>query len=198
MDYRDYNDNEVLSYIYENNEDAREILYKKYEPLIYSTAAKYFKYCKSSGVELNDLVQEGMVGLTNAIDSFDESKEALFYTYAKICIERKMGSLVSVTKRKRNYILNSCISFDDLEMTQNILTDNSFNPEMQTIDKEQSEQLLSKIKKILTDFEIKVLELKISGFSYKEISSLLDKDTKAIDNALQRIKIKVKKILKYN
>lgn len=195
MDYRDYNDNEVLSYIYENNEDAREILYKKYEPLIYSTATKYFKYCKSSGVELNDLVQEGMVGFTNAIDSFDESKEAMFYTYAKICIERKMASLVSLTRRKGNYVLNSCISFDDLEMKQNILLDNSFNPEMQVIDKEQTEQLLSEIKELLTDFEIKVLELKISGFSYKEISCLLDKDTKAIDNALQRIKIKVKKKL---
>ena len=163
MDYRDYNDNEVLSYIYENNEEASEILYKKYEPLINLTATKFFKYCKSSGLELNDLIQEGMMGLTNAINHFDS------------------------------------ISFESFEDEQNkldsILSDNSLNPEQQIINKEQTNNFFNKIKEELTELEMQVLDLKMAGFTYKEIGDILDKDCKAIDNAVQRIRVKVKKIL---
>lgn len=199
MDYRDYNDNEVLSYIYENNEEASEILYKKYEPLINLTATKFFKYCKSSGLELNDLIQEGMMGLTNAINHFDESKDTLFYSFARTCIERKMISIIVSTRRQKHQVLNNSISFESFEDEQNkldsILSDNSLNPEQQIINKEQTNNFFSKIKEELTDLEMQVLDLKMAGFTYKEIGDILDKDYKAIDNAVQRIRIKVKKIL---
>ena len=199
MDYRDYNDNEVLSYIYENNEEASEILYKKYEPLINLTATKFFKYCKSSGLELNDLIQEGMMGLTNAINHFDESKDTLFYSFARTCIERKMISIIVSTRRQKHQVLNNSISFESFEDEQNkldsILSDNSLNPEQQIINKEQTNNFFSKIKEELTDLEMQVLDLKMAGFTYKEIGDILDKDYKAIDNAVQRIRRKVKKIL---
>lgn len=199
MDYRDYNDNEVLSYIYENNEEASEILYKKYEPLINLTATKFFKYCKSSGLELNDLIQEGMMGLTNAINHFDESKDTLFYSFARTCIERKMISIIVSTRRQKHQVLNNSISFESFEDEQNkldsILSDNSLNPEQQIINKEQTNNFFSKIKEELTDLEMQVLDLKMAGFTYKEIGDILDKDYKAIDNAVQRIRVKVKKIL---
>ena len=121
MDYRDYNDNEVLSYIYENNEEASEILYKKYEPLINLTATKFFKYCKSSGLELNDLIQEGMMGLTNAINHFDESKDTLFYSFARTCIERKMISIIVSTRTQKHQVLNNSISFESFEDEQNTI-----------------------------------------------------------------------------
>ena len=199
MDYRDYNDNEVLSYIYENNEEASEILYKKYEPLINLTATKFFKYCKSSGLELNDLIQEGMMGLTNAINHSDESKDTLLNTFARTCIERKMISIIVSTRRQKHQVLNNSISFESFEDEQNkldsILSDNSLNPEQQIINKEQTNNFFNKIKEELTELEMQVLDLKMAGFTYKEIGDILDKDCKAIDNAVQRIRVKVKKIL---
>ena len=71
MDYREYNDYELLSYIAEKNEEATEIMYKKYEPLITSIANKMFKYTKGTGLDVNDLIQEGMLGLSKAIDNYN-------------------------------------------------------------------------------------------------------------------------------
>ena len=65
---------------------------------------------------------------------------------------------------------------------------------MATINAEDEKDLVKEVGKVLTDFEIQVFELKINGFDYKEIAEILDKDIKAVDNALQRIKLKIKKI----
>lgn len=198
MDYRDYNDNEILSYIYENNEDASEILYKKYEPLIHKEAIKFFKYCKSSGLELNDLIQEGMLGLSNAINSFNNSKDTMFYTFARSCIEKKLISVIVGTRRQKNHALNHSVSFETYNEEQNkldaILSDDSLNPERQVISKEQIDCFLNKLSEELTVFEKQVLDLKLVGLTYREIGEILDKNAKAVDNAFQRIKLKVKKI----
>ncbi|MBR1717711.1 MAG: sigma-70 family RNA polymerase sigma factor [Bacilli bacterium] len=194
MDYRDYNDYELLDYIKENNEDANNIIYKKYEPLIYKIAKKMYKYGKKSGLELNDLIQEGMLGLSKAIDSFDSNADALFYTYAKLCIERKIISAVIAASRNRQKALNEAISIDstfsDLEYA---FKNDTSNPEKILLNEEKKQEMMKIAKTVLTDFELQVFELKISEFSYKEIAEILEKEPKAIDNALQRIKNKLKK-----
>ena len=86
MNYKDFNDFELLDYIYSNNEDASEIMLYKYRPLIVSIAQKYVKHNKT--LDLNDLVQEGMLALNDAVMSFNDEKDANFGTFAKICIER--------------------------------------------------------------------------------------------------------------
>ena len=90
MNYKDYNDYELLSYIAENNEEANNIMIKKYEPLINKIAKKMISHCKNNGLELSDLVQEGMIGLNHAIEKYRERENILFYTYAKKCIERML------------------------------------------------------------------------------------------------------------
>ena len=103
MDYKDYNDYELLDYIAEGNEDANNIIIKKYEPLIIKIANKMLPYCKKSGLEQSDLIQEGMIGLNHAIDRYQEKENILFYTYAKKCIERKIISVViAATKIKHS------------------------------------------------------------------------------------------------
>ena len=139
------------------------------------------------------------MGLTNAINHFDESKDTLFYSFARTCIERKMISIIVSTRRQKHQVLNNSISFESFEDEQNkldsILSDNSLNPEQQIINKEQTNNFFNKIKEELTELEMQVLDLKMAGFTYKEIGDILDKDCKAIDNAVQRIRVKVKKIL---
>lgn len=197
MNYKEYNDNELLYYVYENNEEAVEIVYKKYEPLIYNLAHRMINYCKNSGIEINDLIQEGMLGLSKAMEQYKDSKDASFYTFAKTCIERKMISATVAAKRQKHKILNDSLSIettdDDGNMIyESLLSDEKTNPEQMMLDLEQEQNLLKNAKEVLTTFELQVFELKMNGFNYKEISEILDRDIKSIDNALQRIKNKLK------
>jgi RNA polymerase sporulation-specific sigma factor len=89
MNYRELNDHELLSYIAESHGEAEEIIFHKYEPLIHSTAKRMYTYCKNTGLELNDLIQEGMLGLNQAIVTYKDNKDTMFFTYAKTCIESK-------------------------------------------------------------------------------------------------------------
>lgn len=202
MRYKDYNDYELLSFINEADETANEILFEKYKPLIVNTATKMIRYCKGTSLEINDLIQEGMLGLNIAINRFNNNKEASFYTYAKKCIETKMISMVVASRRLKHKILNDSISLEysnEDGQTINIekfLSDDKSNPEEQILNDEQETELIDKINEILTDFEQQVFTLKNNGFDYKEISEILDKDIKSIDNALQRIRHKIKNNIK--
>lgn len=202
MDYKDLNDYELISYVYENNEEANNILIKKYEPLIKSIANRMLKCCSYSGLELNDLVQEGMIGLNHAISYFNEQKDITFYTFAKKCVERRLISVIVASKRLKHKVLNESISFDSDDENysfEGILKDDSNNPEDIVIKTDEFDDLIIKVKDKLTDFEQQVFELMISYFSYSEIAQILDKDKKQIDNAIQRVKAKVREQIRlYN
>ena len=196
MNYKDFNDYELLDHIHSCNEDANEIMIYKYRPLTVNLAKKLIKYC-NGGIDLNDLIQEGLVGLNEAINSFREDKETNFGTYAKLCIERRMYSLVKSTRTYKNKILNESISLEDEEETNidRFLIDNSNNPSDMVEENDYQENILIELSKQLTDLEKQVFELKKNDFNYKEIAEILDKDPKVIDNTIQRIKTKLKKIL---
>ncbi|HPF82745.1 MAG TPA: sigma-70 family RNA polymerase sigma factor [Bacilli bacterium] len=198
MNYKEYNDYELLSYVNDNNEEADVIIYNKYKPLIEQNARKMLKYSKYNGLDLNDLIQEGMLGLSNAIKTFNDSKEASFFTYARTCIERKQISALIGSQRLKHKLLNESLPFETYDKDQEvieldqIIADNSTNPENILTEYETSEELIQKINSKLTYFEQQVFNLKISGFNYIEIADLLSKSKKQIDNAIQRIKIKIK------
>lgn len=197
MDYKTLNDYELISYINESNEEANNILIKKYEPLLAKIANKMINYCPNSGLDLNDLIQEGRIGLNHAISYFNEQKDITFYTYAKKCIERRIISVVTATKRLKHKALNESISYDiDSEEFNfdKILKDEKSNPENILFDITEQEDLTNKIKEKLTEFEEQVFSLMMLSFNYKEIAVMLEKDPKQIDNAIQRIKAKIKKI----
>ena len=195
MNYTDLNDNELIYYAYENNEEANNILIKKYEPLINSIVTRMMKSCSYMGLERSDLVQEGMIGLSHAVDYFNEQRDITFYTYAKTCIERRIISVIVAAKRLKHKALNDSISLDADEgdsFLEHLLRDNHSNPAEIVMDVEHTEKLIENIKSKLTDFELQVFELMLSYFKYVEIAEMLDKDKKQIDNAIQRIKMKVR------
>lgn len=198
MNYQELNDYELLSYVSEGNEDASEILFKKYRPFIISTAKKYYQRCKNNGLEINDLIQEAMIGFNYAINSFKEQKDVLFYTYAKTCVENRLSSTVIGSMRLKNRILNESISLentnDDYDLNE-IIGDDSVDPQKLVLDFETEKGIIEMVKKDLTDLEDQVFELKLNGFNYKEIANILQIDSKKVDNTLQRIKIKFKKKL---
>ncbi len=197
MNYKDFNDYELLDHIYSCDEDANEIMIYKYRPLTVNLAKKLIKYC-NGGIDLNDLIQEGLVGLNEAINNFREDKETNFGTYAKLCIQRRMYSVVKSTRTYKNKILNESISLEDEEDTNidRFLVDNSNNPSDMLEENAYQEEILKKLNEQLTDLERQVFELKKNYFNYKEIADILEKDPKVIDNTIQRIKTKLKKIMK--
>ena len=184
MKYSDMNDYELLSYVSEDG-SANEMIFKKYKPLIVETANNFYAYCKKMGVEINDLVQEGMVGLNKAINSFNESHETTFYTYASKCINRSIISYIVRLGRLKNKILNNSVFLELYDEDQSngfgkSIADNSYNPESILISEESKKEILDIIDNDLNDFEKEVINLKINGFKYKEIADMLGKDVKYI------------------
>ncbi len=197
MNYKELNDYELLNMVYEN-EAASDALYKKYEPLINKIAKKMYQ--KNNGIEFNDLIQEGNIGLSHAIKYYDQNKNILFFTYAKLCIEKAMLSYIVGTKRQKHKILNESISMEAIDEKEalnsldKVVKDSSLDPSKIVASKEDKTQKYSMLKDKLTDLELMVLDMRYYGFEYKEIAKLLGKDVKAIDNAVQRIKYKAKKL----
>lgn len=197
--YKEYDDNELLYLIAEQNEDATNILYEKYKTIVAIKVKKYLRYANKIGLEYSDLYQEGMVGLSEAIEGFKESKETKFSTFANLCIERQIFSVLTKSSRKKHNILNESLSLDntyeDNLSLLNFVFDKSSDPGIYIENKERVEELYKKIVNNLTDLENEVFKLKINGFDYKEICEMLNKSYKSVDTALQRVKKKIKKIL---
>ena len=197
MNYKDFNDFEFLDYIYGQNEDANEILLYKYRPLIVSIAKKYQP--KDGTFDLNDLVQEGMLALNSAITNYNDSKNANFGTFAKLCIERRIANYIRSFRRDKNKVLSEAISYDleeDNSMDK-FLADRSLEPLTVVTNLEDDKLLVEQINKDLTKLEQEVFHLKLKGYDYKEIAKRLNKSPKAVDNTIQRIKVKIKNILDY-
>ncbi|MBR2833966.1 MAG: sigma-70 family RNA polymerase sigma factor [Bacilli bacterium] len=197
MNYEGLNDYELVSYVM-NNEEATDLLFEKYKPLIYSVANKMYK--DNLGLDINDLVSAGMVGFSVALSTYNSHKDNLFFTYAKRCIETRIATLLKGATRKKYHVLNNSLSVEALEEEFNfdfdrMIGDSSINPENIVVDNENLYELITGIKKELTEFENQVFDLKKNGFNYREIASALDTDPKRIDNAIQRIKTKIKNYL---
>lgn len=198
--YKNYDDYELMYLISESSEEASDILYKKYKDTVTIIAKKYINYGKKLGLELNDIVQEGMLGLSEAIESYKEHKDTKFSSFAVICIERQIITALLRSSRKKNMVLNESFSLDqeingEGKTVLDFLFDDYSDPSIRIEDEEHKKQLQEAIDNELTPLEKEVFDLKLAGFEYKEIGTLLNKSYKSIDSALQRIRLKIKKVL---
>ena len=194
MKYKEYNDSELISYIKEQNEEANEIIYEKYKPLIVSLAKKNIRIY-NKGLDISDLIAEGMLGLSNAIQLYNEENYSNFYSYAKKCIDTSMLNLIKSINSKKNMNFNEALSYDNTNDEYNIdglFEDNKNNPELLLIDNENNIEFETSLKDILTKLEYDVYRLKTKGYDNIEIAELLDKNKKDISNAVYRLKNKIK------
>jgi RNA polymerase sporulation-specific sigma factor len=194
------NDYELVSLAREQNEDAYYMLHEKYQPLIRKKSLKYLKYLKNKGIELTDLIQECTIALEEAIYKFNSNDDSSFYTFANMCIDNQLMNEIRKQNRIKYKTLNESIPLEDENENNliNFIGDNSNNPELDILSNENFKELYLTIIKELTDLEECVFKLKVQGFTYKEISDILDKDDKSIYNTIQRIKIKIKSLLSKN
>ena len=201
MDYRDLNDNELVYLCAENNEDAINLIVNKYKNCILMILKEYLKEYNIIGVEVADLYQEGLIGLMHAIHSYNPTRDVLFYTYANACIRTSLISAIRQTFRQKNRILNYSYSLDKIfedsgDNLYEILKDESYEPNKLLLSSEEENELINKLKSKLSKSELAIFELRLKGLSNGEIASLIDKDTKYIENSLFRIKRKYKELNK--
>lgn len=201
MDYRELNDNELVYLCAENNEDAINLIVNKYKNCILMILKEYLKEYNIIGVEVADLYQEGLIGLMHAIHSYNPTRDVLFYTYANACIRTSLMSAIRQTFRQKNRILNYSYSLDKIfedsgDNFYEILKDESYEPNKLLLSSEDENELINKLKSKLSKSELAIFELRLKGLSNGEIASLIDKDTKYIENSLFRIKRKYKELNK--
>ena len=188
-----YNDYELLCLAREGNEDAINLLYQKYKPIIVKKSKDAILQANHHGIEISDIMQEAYIGLDEAINSFNENDNASFYTFAMICINRQIINYLRKMTGGKDKILNDAIAIDDyLEINMQ----DDFDTEFSLISQEKEKEIMNKLKRNLTEFENEVLDLRINGYTFCEIANNLNKDIKSIYNTFHRIKLKFKKIIK--
>lgn len=180
---------EIIKKAKKADENALEEIYRELNPFVKSMALKYFL----AGADRDDVIQEGMIALFGAIQSYDEEKCADFAPFAKKCIDLRIKTAVKNSLRKKHSPLNNSVSIEDESFP--LILPSSFDPEQKFIDDESYENLLANLKSVLSPFEYSVLCLLGAGLNYREIAESMEKEPKAIDNAIGRIKTKARKML---
>ena len=191
----EYNDYELVSLAQEGNVNAIDIIYKKYMPIIVKKSKTSIFSIKNHGIEINDIMQEGYLGLDEAIKNFSQDDGATFYTFANLCIDRKISNYLRGLSSNRNKLLDEAIFIDD--NIENLITDKS-SIEDEFINNNAKEDIINKVKVSMTVFEKKVFDLFLEGYNFSEIAIKLDKDIKSIYNTFDRIKHKVRNVMKKN
>lgn len=189
MNYKDYNDNELVYLIRERDENALDLVIRKYEPVIKSLAFYYVKKYNNLKLDSEDLSQEARLTLYKCLLNYD-NKDVYFYTYAVFCIKRCMFTII---KKSFNDTNNSYYSVDDDDNYLQI-SDNS----EELLSLYEDNLFINKIinfKNSLDFIDSLIFELKYNYFSYKDISNLLEIDIKKIDNRLSKIRNKLKNYL---
>ncbi|MBQ7065245.1 MAG: RNA polymerase sporulation sigma factor SigH [Lachnospiraceae bacterium] len=203
-DYDNISDEELILRLREGEESITDYIMDKYKNLVRSKAKSMYIL----GADNEDLIQEGMIGLFKAIRDFDSGRDASFYTFADLCISRQIYTAVKASGRQKHMPLNTYISLysnmadedgekggNEVSLVNALSSKDEQNPEELLIDRENVEDIERVIESQLSVFEKQVLDLYITGMSYSQIAKVLGKDEKSTDNALQRIKGKLRKVL---
>ena len=178
---------------------ALEFLLNRYKNFVRSRARSYFLI----GADHEDIVQEGMIGLYKAVRDFRPEKLASFRAFAELCVTRQIITAIKTATRQKHIPLNSYISLNkpifDEESDRTLLDVISegriTNPEELLIGQEDLSTIESRIGKMLSPLEWEVLLAYLNGRSYQEIAEDQGRHVKSIDNALQRVKRKMEKLL---
>lgn len=195
-DYTALNDVQLQKLSAQGERLAEEALAERYMRQVRCCARPFVL----AGGDSEDLIQEGMFGLISAIRQFNPEAGVSFRTFAEHCIKMRLLSAVKSASRLKHFPLNDGISLEQLtedSSSQLSATSEIFrnSPEVLVLARESKEELYALFSRCLSRLEKSVLSLYLDGFSYSEIAARLNKDPKAIDNAVQRIRRKLARTL---
>ncbi|MCR3758034.1 RNA polymerase sporulation sigma factor SigH [Clostridium felsineum] len=192
-------DEEIVMMAKLGDEKSQEYLINKYYNFVKAKAKSYFLI----GADKEDICQEGMIGLYKAIRDFKPSKLASFKAFAELCITRQIITAIKTATRQKHIPLNTYVSLNkpiydedsDRTLFDVVSSVEVSDPEELIISKEEVAKIRKNMLRVLSSLEIEVLQSYLEGKSYQEIAKDLDRCSKSIDNALQRVKRKLEKCL---
>ncbi len=181
-------DEQLVQKAQSGDNQATEKILLRYSDVVRGRARRFFLV----GGETEDLIQEGMIGLYKAIGDYKLGETSLsFKNFAHLCISRRLIDAVKSSARKKNVPLNNYVSLFSGEYE-----DVTKNPEDELIQSESRKEFMQEMSKELSDFEFRVIVMYIDGMSCLEICQATGKSEKSVDNAIQRSKKKLQKLLK--
>ena len=191
---KNLSDEELVKSAQQNNSLAMTAILDRYKGMVKAKARGFFL----SGGDMDDLIQEGMIGLHKAVLDYSKQRGASFRNFALLCVHRQIIDAIKQDGRKKNLPLTNYMSINTPENDDDIgyvhsLEAEGANPEDIFIEKETNDIFLSKLEQKLTQIEFKILQLYLSAYSYNDIANSVNKTVKQVDNAIQRIKKKLQK-----
>ncbi len=176
---------------------AMDVLIRRYTSFVRLKASSYFL----AGGDSEDLLQEGLIGLYKAVRDFRADKETSFRSFAELCVTRQIITAIKTATRFKHAPLNTYVSFSHTPAGQDSEGECTLgdalpgpgvnDPSVCVISTEELQSLVFTLGTGLSPLEAEALRLYLEGSSYEEMAELLDRDTKTIDNALQRVKRKI-------
>lgn len=188
MDYKKYNDYELIDRIRENDDDSRSIMFDKYQPIIRKLAGEYYQKFATYGYQFEDFVQEGMIAFYKALSAYNEQKDSLFYSFVVLCIQRALTSFCrNISNVSKNISSNYLFDINECSIEDEQSNINAFL-------KEQEQH--SFIKDFILNLPLEIgaiIELKWNGFSYREIGILLDIPSSSVEFKSRKARLQLQK-----
>lgn len=193
--YQDRTDEDLILALRSGEKEITDYLMNKYKNLVRKKAKALYLI----GGDTDDLIQEGMIGLFKAVRDYQPDKDSSFFHFADLCIARQMYNAVEASNRKKHAPLNSYVPLyadakdaDGVNLVDVLGGMDESNPEELLINQENRKDFQKKVKENLSAMEQEVLTYYLQGFGYVQIAEVMGKEPKAVDNALQRIRKKLK------
>ncbi len=171
---------EELAVLAKMNSEAMYVLIARYTKLIRFKASRMCGY-----VEADDLAQEGFMGLLSAVAAFDEQRNIRFSTYAWTCITNKMLSLIKNSSKLPTPV-------GDISASVFEMPDTNAQPDFIVMQREEWSVFWQKIISQLSHLEYQICMMFMGGLCYAEIADKLGITVKSVDNAIQRVRRKLR------
>ena len=196
----EFSDEELAVMVCENDEDAKDVLYDKYNYIIDIIMLKYKKSIYALGLDYNEVKQEALVAFSDALVRYSNEKKTSLPTFISVVVERKIQNCIRKADTIKNKVHNESYSLEqEYEVfnrpLEEIIGNNKENPLFKMENEEHYKELLKNIDEALSPFEKDVYDLVINEFNYLDIAKILNKEPKQIDNTIQRIRNKIKDLL---
>ena len=192
----EYPDNELTYYLKDNNEDAIDIIYDKYKYIIDVVINKYRRVFYALNIDIDEVKQEANLAFSSAIYGYNQDKNTSMSTFITLCVERKIRQVIKSHETVKSKVYSETLSLNgksDVNL-EDFIGDETYEP-LKTVENiDTIEYINHEVKNILSFGELEVYNLMIQGLDYVEIAKDLDKTPKQIDNSIQRIRIKLKKL----
>ena len=187
MKYKQYNDYELV-YMVRENELSKDLLYKKYQPLLRKISDEFYRQYNCYGCDYHDFLQEANIAFEKAIINYDDSKDSLFYSFVDLCVRRRMITFCrNISNTKRNIA-----SYYYIDISENPVPDYR-NDISELMDNYDINKMIREIIYTMSLEYSSVLELKLNGFTYREISILLNAPSSTIEYRIRKIRKEISK-----